>query len=134
MSSTASSTRTRSRIARTPAPTAASSVPPPSPLTAAQRRELEAELRHELTALDRRLLSERQADSTETQFVPTHDVSVAMRGASDTVIRRDLVASALARLADDTYGMCAHCGEPIPYGRLLVMPEATQCLRCNGRS
>jgi RNA polymerase-binding transcription factor DksA len=109
-------------------------VPPPSPLTAAQRRELEAELRHELTALDRRLLSERQADSTETQFVPTHDVSVAMRGASDTVIRRDLVAGALARLADDTYGMCTHCGEPIPYGRLLVMPEATQCLRCNGRS
>lgn len=134
MSKTAASTRTRSLVTKTPSPDATSSVPPPSRLTAAQRRELEAELRRELIALDRRLLSERPADSTETRFVPTHDLSVALLAASDTVVRRDLVASALARLADDTYGMCARCGEPIPYGRLLVMPEATHCLQCNGRS
>ena len=134
MSSTATSTRTRLRVTKIPSPNATSSVPPPSRLTAAQRRELASELRRELITLDRRLLSELQADSTETHFIPTHDVSVAMRGTSDTVVRRDLVARALARLADDTYGMCARCGEPIPYGRLLVMPEATHCLQCNGRA
>jgi RNA polymerase-binding transcription factor DksA len=107
-------------------------VPPPSRLTAAQRRELESDLRRELLALDRRMLSERQADSAESRFVPTHDVS--LRGASDTAVRRDLVARALARLADETYGISARCGEPIPYGRLLVMPEATHCLRCSSRS
>ena len=134
MSTSAVSTRSRSRAASRPSPNATSSVPPPSRLTAAQRRELEAELRRELVALDRRLLSERQRDSTETRFAPTHDLSVALLAASDTAVRRDLVASALARLADETYGMCARCGEPIPYGRLLVMPEATHCLQCHGRT
>ena len=134
MSTSAVSTRSRSRAASRPSPNATSSVPPPSRLTAAQRRELEAELRRELSALDRRLLSERQDASTETRFVPTHDLSVALLAASDTAVRRDLVASALARLADETYGKCARCGEPIPYGRLLVMPEATHCLQCYGRA
>lgn len=134
MSITATSARTRSRGTRAASPNATSSVPPPSRLTAAQRRELESDLRRELLALDRRLLSERQADAAETRFAPTHDVSLPMRGASDTEVRRDLVASALARLADETYGKCARCGEPIPYGRLLVMPEATHCLRCSSRS
>jgi DnaK suppressor protein len=134
MSTSAVSTRSRPRAASRPSPNASSSVPPPSRLTAAQRRELEAELRRELVALDRRLLSERQADSAETRFPSTRDLSVALLAASDTAVRRDLVASALARLADETYGMCARCGEPIPYGRLLVMPEATHCLRCHGRA
>ena len=134
MSTTAVSTRTRSRITSTPPPNATSSVPPPSLLTAAQQRELESELRRELVALERRLLSARQAESAETQAVSAHDVAVAMRGTSDTVVRRDVVASALARLTSGAYGACSRCGEAIPYGRLFVMPEATHCLRCSGRS
>jgi DnaK suppressor protein len=108
-------------------------VPPPSRLTAAQRRELEAELRRELVALERRIVSERQAESAEADVAAAHDVSFAMRGTSDVIVRRDAVASALARLASGAYGVCSRCGEPIPYGRLLVMPEATHCLSCSGR-
>jgi len=108
-------------------------VPPPSHLTAAQQRELEAELRRELVALERRIVSERQAESGEMHVTAAHDVSAAMRGTSDTIVRRDVVASALARLASGAYGACSRCGEPIPYGRLLVMPEATHCLGCSGR-
>jgi RNA polymerase-binding transcription factor DksA len=44
------------------------------------------------------------------------------------------VAAALTRLDAGEYGACMRCGEPIPYGRLLVMPEATHCLRCSGRA
>jgi DnaK suppressor protein len=108
---------------------------PVSPrLTAAQLRELEAELRRELIALERRLASERQADAAESDAAGVHDVSIAVRGASDTALRHDLVASALARLASGTYGACSRCGDAIPFGRLLVMPEVTNCLRCSGRS
>jgi DnaK suppressor protein len=108
-------------------------VPPPSHLTAAQLRELEAELRRELVALERRIVSERQAESAEVPAAAAHDVSVAMRGTRDIVVRRDVVASALARLASGAYGACSRCGEPIPFGRPLVMPEATHCLSCSGR-
>jgi DnaK suppressor protein len=134
MSTTAFSTRTRSRIGSSPSPNASSSVPPPSRLTAEQQRELEAELRRELTALERRLASERQSESAEPHAVSAHDVSAAIRATDDTVARRELVASALARLEAGTYGACSRCGEPIPYGRLLVMPEATHCLSCSVRS
>jgi DnaK suppressor protein len=112
---------------------AVSSTPPLPHLTAAQRRELESDLRRELAALDRRLESERQADSTELHAVDANDVAVALRGASDTAVRRDLVASALARIASGSYGECSHCGEPIAYGRLVVMPETSHCLMCSGR-
>jgi len=134
MTTTAISNRIRARAGSAPSPNATSSVPPPSRLTAAQQRELEAELRRELTALDRRLVSERQSEATEVRAVAAHDVSAAIRATDDTAARRDLVASALARLESGTYGTCARCGEPIPYGRLLVMPEATHCLSCSVRS
>ena len=133
MSTTALSTQTRSRVTSTPALNATSSVPPPSHLTAEQRRELEAELRRELVALERRIVSERQSESAEPHVAVAHDVSAAMRGSGDIIVRRDVVASALARLASGAYGACSRCGEPIPYGRLLVMPEATHCLSCSGR-
>ena len=134
MAAIAISPRTRSRVTSTPEHDATSSVPPPSHLTLAQQRELESELRRELAALERRLASERQAESAEPQVVALHDAVPATRHASDIIARRDVIASALARLAAGGYGACSHCGEAIPYGRLLVMPEATNCLRCSGRS
>src|SRR4051812_26835155 len=134
MSTTAYSTSTRSRGTGTTSANAPNSVPPPLRLTDVQRRELESELRRELVALERRLASERHAEAAESRAVSAHEVAVAVRGTSDTAERRDLVASAIARLDSGSYGTCSRCGEPIPYGRLLVMPEATHCLRCSVRS
>ncbi len=37
---------------------------------------------------------------------------------------------ALARIADGSYGRCAHCGRPIAPGRLEARPTATLCIRC----
>jgi DnaK suppressor protein len=133
MSTTALSHTARSRATSTP-PVSTSSLPPPLHLTAAQMRELESELHHELAALERRLASERQAESPDTHLVADNDAAMTTGRTSDTIVRRDVVATALERLASGEYGICARCGEPIPYGRLLVMPEATHCLRCSGRS
>jgi DnaK suppressor protein len=134
MSATSLSAPTRSRNNGTPPPDAASIVPTRSHLSAAQRRELEGELRRELVVLERRLAGERQAESAEPHVADANDVAVALHGTGDTAVRRDVVASALARIASGTYGSCSHCGEPIAYGRLVVMPETTNCLECRGRS
>jgi RNA polymerase-binding transcription factor DksA len=40
------------------------------------------------------------------------------------------LAEALERLREGSYGQCVYCGNPIPAGRLLVIPEATNCLGC----
>jgi DnaK suppressor protein len=37
---------------------------------------------------------------------------------------------ALDRVDHDHFGVCAECGEDIAAGRLLIMPEATQCVDC----
>jgi DnaK suppressor protein len=115
-------------------PQSTSSLPPPHHLSLAQRRELESELRRELATLDRRLASERQTESAEPRALAAHDAAAAALRASDTSERRDLLATALARLTSGEYGSCSRCGEPIPFGRLLVMPEAIHCLACSARS
>lgn len=38
---------------------------------------------------------------------------------------------ALQKLDDGTYGCCDRCGEPIPDGRLRVMPSSTLCVTCS---
>jgi DnaK suppressor protein len=38
--------------------------------------------------------------------------------------------SALTRLHDGEYGVCADCGAPIPPKRLLALPETTTCVAC----
>lgn len=134
MTSTALFPSARSRVTGTPPPDAARRAPSRNHLTLAQKRELESELRRELAALERRLASELHAESAEPNVAPAHDAGVAAPRSSDTIVRRDAVADALARLASGTYGTCSRCGDPIPFGRLVVMPEATHCFRCSGHA
>ena len=41
-----------------------------------------------------------------------------------------LVRVALARIEYGTYGDCEACGDAIPAGRLLIVPETARCQRC----
>lgn len=45
---------------------------------------------------------------------------------------------ALVKIDTPDFGLCCECEEPIPSGRLMVLPEADLCIRCaenmnNGR-
>jgi DnaK suppressor protein len=40
------------------------------------------------------------------------------------------VQAALTRLADNTFGLCLHCEEPIPEKRLKAIPWAAYCVSC----
>lgn len=37
---------------------------------------------------------------------------------------------ALSHFEDPEFGICRECGEPIPIGRILLMPESTMCVSC----
>lgn len=43
------------------------------------------------------------------------------------------IDSALARIADGSYGICQDCGLDIDQERLLVFPTAKRCLTCQGQ-
>ena len=40
------------------------------------------------------------------------------------------VQAALARIEDETYGICLRCDEPIPEKRLNALPWAAYCVAC----
>lgn len=46
--------------------------------------------------------------------------------------KRALILQALRRMEDGTYGTCTGCGGGIPFGRLLIFPEAPTCQECGG--
>ncbi len=37
---------------------------------------------------------------------------------------------AQSRLEDDDFGLCSRCGNQIPVGRLLFMPQSRLCVNC----
>ncbi len=44
--------------------------------------------------------------------------------------RLSMLHSALERIDDPEFGICIECEEPIPTGRLLIMPESRKCVHC----
>jgi RNA polymerase-binding transcription factor DksA len=47
-------------------------------------------------------------------------------------LRREIRAidEALTRMADGSYGICVECGRRIARGRLVAVPSARRCVRC----
>ena len=37
---------------------------------------------------------------------------------------------ALANINNPDFGICMDCGEPIPLGRIMIMPESNLCVAC----
>jgi RNA polymerase-binding transcription factor DksA len=105
-------------------------------LTRAQLRDLEDELRSQRARLERSIASRMGADDPAPTAGSAYRGSTQAEGglavALETRIfdRHQMVDDALRRLEEGTYGVCVSCQNPIPYGRLLAMPEATYCVSC----
>lgn len=37
---------------------------------------------------------------------------------------------ALTKVEDDDFGICSKCKQPIPLGRILIMPQSRTCVKC----
>jgi DnaK suppressor protein len=115
-----------------------------APLTDAQGAELRTELEAELTRLRRSMkiseetkgpvaldqtsvgrLSRMDALQSQAMQQGLHERELGRLGALEAAIRRR---------DEGSYGLCETCGAPIPYGRLLVMPEARHCTACGARA
>jgi DnaK suppressor protein len=45
-----------------------------------------------------------------------------------------LLQTARDRVADEGFGRCVRCQEPIGFERLMALPEATECVACASRT
>ncbi len=117
-----------------------------SPWTAAELKEIRAELEGEVARLTAGIsenesdLSEflkepisgagdDQADSGSKSFEREHEISLAASARAGL----EQNEHALERLDDGTYGQCESCGKPIGKLRLQAYPRATLCLSCKSR-
>lgn len=105
-------------------------------LTRAQMRDLEGALRSELARLERSIATRMGADDVAptagSAYQRNTQTQSGLAVALETRVfdRHQMLDDALRRLEEGTYGVCVSCHSPIPYGRLLVMPEATYCVSC----
>ena len=110
-------------------------------LTRAQLEELEAELRAELARIERTARTEAEdgepdswaSDDSAVGNNTTEHLGLATVPPSRAAARRAAVTDALKRIDAGTYGTCVSCERPIPYGRLIAMPETATCVSCGTR-
>ena len=94
----------------------------------ARREELEQRARAASADLERRnepLAADFADQATQRE---NDDVLSAVRESASS--EAAAIAAALARLANGSYGECAHCGEDIEPARLEAVPYTTLCARC----
>jgi DnaK suppressor protein len=103
-------------------------------LTAAQRRELHAELEAERGRLERSLAA---SSDPGGMFAGSSGPASETHGALGIAVesraqaRHDALIAALSRLTNGDYGTCEGCRAFIPYERLIVMPEVAYCVACS---
>ena len=109
-------------------------------LTDAERSELEADLR----ALQESLRSGLGTHQANAQPVELDQAAVGRVSRIDAIqqqqmadaqrrrneLRLKQVGVALRGFADDSYGDCKVCGDPIGYRRLKARPESPACVSC----
>lgn len=112
----------------------------PNPFTPEQLAMLRGELESALAKLERSMKSSRRA----ARPVKLDQTSVGRLSRIDAIqnqsltqglqarehARAALLAGALARLDEGTYGLCTGCEEAIQFERLSVFPETPTCSRC----
>lgn len=116
-----------------------------TPLTAAQRAQLEAELRSR-----RRELESQIAQQLDGGTRPEHAREMLLQDGDDAPARdadrevdlarsdQDLremraVNEALAKLETPQFGLCVDCDAAIPFERLRLGPQVLRCIACQTR-
>ncbi|HEX6634929.1 MAG TPA: TraR/DksA C4-type zinc finger protein [Usitatibacter sp.] len=112
-------------------------------LTPAQRETLRARLADRSAMLRTEISQALNAHGTPGDVgLPAHRAEVGDEAIEDLAsgielaeIERDAdelnhVLEAMARMESGRYGLCADCGAPIAYERLLAQPQAARCIRC----
>jgi DnaK suppressor protein len=64
----------------------------------------------------------------EVQLAGERELAIRNLDRESSLLRN--VRSALARMADGSYGVCLHCEEDIKPKRLEALPWAKYCIRC----
>ena len=102
----------------------------------AKLEALEAEIQDRLSG----------ADPTQASIAPDNAIGrltrmeaiqaqhITAAGQRQLKTRLQQIRRALEQIEQGNYGPCVRCGDPIPRGRLEIMPETRLCVSCASKS
>lgn len=108
-------------------------------MTDSQREELKQKIIQELEQLQGIIKSHKESSKPVVPDVAigrlTRMEAISAKGISEASLasarnRFNRLEHALRRIDADDFGICTECENPIPIKRLMLMPEATRCVRC----
>lgn len=91
------------------------------------------ELEQKLTEMSKEQFSDGQVQDPGDQALTATMESLRMSLQDAEVEEYRGIVKALNRIKDDTYGICADCGNPISEKRLQSFPGTMRCLSCQER-
>lgn len=59
-----------------------------------------------------------------------NDQNMLLANLRSTEARAARLKQTLAQIDEKDFGLCVQCEEPIPFGRLLLIPESKNCVLC----
>lgn len=104
-----------------------------------QKKEIESTIREQLEEVNLRIAEYREltkpippenAIGRVSRMDAINNKSVneaALRQAESKQAKLEL---ALKKIDEPYFGVCTSCGTAIPIGRVMLMPQATKCVRC----
>ncbi len=98
------------------------------------RQEIEA-LKKDMVALKKgaKPVSPDNAIGRITRMEAINSKSISEASLRNAEAKLAKLKRALEMIDDPAFGLCVECGEPIPFKRLMIMPEAIMCVGCAGR-
>ena len=98
----------------------------------AQLEALEAEIKAHLATSDpsRQSIAPDNAIGRLTRMEAIQAQHITAAGRRQMKVRLQQIKRALGQIEQGTYGQCVRCGEPIPRGRLEIVPETALCVSC----
>lgn len=109
-------------------------------LTPDQLTELQAELDRQLAKLIKSMAVTKAAlepvmlDQTTvgrlSRIASLQNQGLAKNLAEREQVKLALIQKSLERMEQGSYGVCTECGDPVPFERLFVFPEAPTCAGC----
>lgn len=108
-------------------------------MTAAERSGIKAKIVSDIAAVAQEIESLREKTAPIepdcslgrlTRLEAMQEKEVCEHMLQEATIRLHKLEYALRKVEEPSYGLCVECEEPIPLGRLMVMPEASKCVEC----
>ena len=103
------------------------------------KKKLENHIREKIEVLKENIISYKQLTKpippdnsigrlTRMEAISSKSINeAALRSANNTLSKLERV---LKTINDPDFGLCRECEEPIPFARLMIVPETDMCVEC----